>query len=102
VRFHWCLEDPWWAELPGNHRFWIVRPFRAGSFLAAKAVAAGADSTRGHAGGVDRPSASTWRVRTEQGRTLLAGAVVIADGARKSLQRSTGLGAPSPVRLALR
>jgi len=96
VRFTWCLEDPVVAELPGESPFWIVRRSVLDPFLAAKAVAAGADLLEGTPVVSIEPSGEHWRVRTEQGSTLLARAVVIADGARSRFNAPLGLGALKP------
>jgi flavin-dependent dehydrogenase len=80
VRFTWCLEDSVVAELPGDSPFWIVRRSVLDAYLASQAMAAGAELRFGQAATAIGREAGYWQVKTSEGATLSAPALVFADG----------------------
>jgi geranylgeranyl reductase family protein len=97
VRFTWCLEDPVTAELPGDAPFWIARRTVLDTFLADRAVEAGAQLRRGErAAALQRSDDGLWRVELAGGELLNAPAVVLADGSASPFAAALGLGPPRP------
>jgi flavin-dependent dehydrogenase len=96
VRFSWCLEDPVVAELPGDAPFWIVRRSRLDAFLAAQAVAAGAQLLQPRSAERLERREGIWHVGLSDGDALRARAVVIADGSGSQLAGAHGLGPARP------
>jgi geranylgeranyl reductase family protein len=96
VRFTWCLEDPITAILPGDAPFWIVRRSVLDGFLATRAQEAGAEVRfECPVEGISRHN-GLWSVRLRGGESVLARAVVIADGSASRFATSLGLGSPRP------
>jgi geranylgeranyl reductase family protein len=96
VRFTWCLEDPVTAVLPGDAPFWIVRRSVLDQFLAAQAERAGADVRYGQSVETLVRQDDHWRVELTAGRSVLAHAVLIADGSSSRFATALGLGPPRP------
>ena len=99
VDFSWCLEDPVVAELPGEAPFWIVRREHLDSLLLEQAVSAGAIVQRPcRVTALDR-TGECWTLTAEQGTTVKARAVVIADGSGSPWPQQFGIG-PSSLHMA--
>ena len=99
VDFSWCLEDPVVAELPGEAPFWIVRREHLDSLLLEQAVSAGATVQRPcRVTALDR-TGECWTLTAEQGTTVQARAVVIADGSGSPWPQQVGVG-PSFLHMA--
>ena len=99
VDFSWCLEDPVVAELPGEAPFWIVRREHLDSLLLEQAVSAGATVQRPcRVTALDR-TGECWTLTAEQGTTVKARAVVIADGSGSPWPQQVGVG-PSSLHMA--
>jgi geranylgeranyl reductase family protein len=96
VRFTWCLEDSVVAELPGDSPFWIVRRSVLDAYLASQAMAAGAELRFGQAATAIGREAGYWQVKTSEGATLSAPALVIADGSESRFAAELGLGPARP------
>ena len=99
VDFSWCLEDPVIAELPGEAPFWIVRREHLDSLLLEQAVSAGATVQRPCRVKALERTGECWKLTGEQGTTVQARAVVIADGSGSPWPQQFGIG-PSSLHMA--
>jgi geranylgeranyl reductase family protein len=96
VRFTWALEDPVRARLPGEAPFWIVRRSVLDSYLAERAVEAGAVLRYGTAVDTVTRQGELWSVVDQNGAVLQARSLLIADGSSSPLASRLGLGPPRP------
>ncbi|MFM7087623.1 MAG: NAD(P)/FAD-dependent oxidoreductase [Cyanobium sp.] len=96
VRFTWELEDPVLAELPGEAPFWIVQRACFDAFLAQRACEAGARLLQPCRAEALERRGDRWWVQLQDGRSLSARAVLLADGSGSSLAARHGLGPPRP------
>ena len=95
VRFSWNLGDPITAELPGEAPFWIVQRSRLDAFLIEQALAGGGELRCHWPVRALTRRGEHWELQGEDS-TLLARAVVIANGSRSDLTLPLGLGSPKP------
>ncbi len=95
VEFTWCLDDRVIAELPGSAPFWIVRRENLDDLIANKAVNAGAELIKPFLVKDISKNNNIWQVTDDNGKTIKARAVVLADGSLSKWPQFFKLGPPS-------